>query len=1400
MTCAIRWSYHPAALATRAPIFQLCAIWLLVGLSLACASGASRLTVNFDPDWKFTKADPQGAADPAFNDTNWDGISAPHTFNDTDTFDDWSLPGHRGEQNQWSGRTWYRKSFKLPNTFADKKVFIEFEGVRQVAEVYLNGRLLGVSKTGFTPFGFDLTPHLRFGDSTNVLALMCDNRFMRDPLPSEGAAAHPNLGQLSAKVNESIPESIDQIRADQLPWNNPHWHPAHGGIYRNVRLHVTDPLHISLPLYSFLQTAGPYVYGTDISDKSARVHVEVPVENKRKSDETVALRVEVLDRDDKSVLVLNDTDHITAGRDKVLKVSDLIDKPRLWEPDYPYLYRVRCSLRVNDQVIDTAEVPFGIRTVRWDNDTGLYVNGQPVKLRGWGQKPTDEWPALGAAVQDWMHFFTLQLMKDAGGNFVRWGHCAGGPASVEAADRLGLITLQPGVDGESDTRGAAWQIRAAAFRDTIIYFRNSPSILIWEGGNQKVTREHARELREYMDKFDPHGGRAYAHRRADKISAEFMSVGIGTEGGREIKHLPVVEGEYNREESPRRVWDDFSPPNFGYPEAKGQTYHLTSEQFAVNQVTHFVRKLGAPDHCGGANWIFSDSTSGGRVAVEVARASGEVDGMRLPKEAFYVCRSMFRDDPQVHIIGHWSYPAGTKKTVYVASNGDQVELLLNGKSLGRGIASDRYLFTFRDVTWAAGELKAVAYRNGAPVATQVKRTVGSPVALRLTPITGPGGLVADGSDVALIDVEVIAEDGQRCPTFQQRVDFVIEGPAIWRGGYNSGKTNSINHRYLDLECGINRIAVRSTRQSGTITIKATSEGLKSVSVTLKSAPAHDTLPAMPTVVLGTPPLRTNWTLSSLSSLPSVKNSNSASAGNFTKSFNYSGPSSYIVHVESNAQNGKNAYVDGDSPFADLPASLIGADWVQTANRDSRYNAVDLMEISVNAGTIISIAHDDRLQRPAWLLKHFEPTDLSVSIKGDPMKVFQRRVKSETSLTFGANTEDASARAANAYIVFVNTASPGGQRSTAAKFDIAAIDRDRILKAAATALQKHPVTITTHRAKLSEGGPNDFYSNGDYWWPDPTKPDGLPYIQRDGESNPNNFSHHRLAVKELRDSVAALAAAYKIAGEDRYVTKAVDLLRVFFLDPKTRMNPHLNYAQAIPGRTPGRGIGIIDTLHLAEVPMAIAAIEESQAFPPEIRSSLKQWFRQYLDWMMTSKNGQEEANAKNNHSVAFFLQVAAFAKLIGDEPRLAECRRQFKQVFLPDQMATDGSFPRELKRTKPYGYSIFQLDNMASLCQVLSTPSDNLWTFELPDGRGIRKAVQFLYPFLADKSKWPQKPDIQSWDGWPARQPSLLFAGLAFAESKYLDLWKNLPADPTDPEVQRNIAITQPVLWLSASPQ
>jgi hypothetical protein len=265
-------------------------------------------------------------------------------------------------------------------------------------------------------------------------------------------------------------------------------------------------------------------------------------------------------------------------------------------------------------------------------------------------------------------------------------------------------------------------------------------------------------------------------------------------------------------------------------------------------------------------------------------------------------------------------------------------------------------------------------------------------------------------------------------------------------------------------------------------------------------------------------------------------------------------------------------------------------------------------------------------------------------------------------------------------------------------------------------------------------------------------------------------------------------------------KGLDIsdIDVFFLDPQMRMNPHLKYAQAVPGRAAGRPEGVIDALHLIEVPIAIRALDGSPALTRDERAGLEEWFQELIQWMKTDPLGVAESNAKNNHAMAYQLQVAVYADFVGDPAQTAACRRWFKEVLLVNQMAPDGSFPLELARTKPYGYSIFQLDNVTTFCQVLSSEGDNLWEFALADGRGVRRGLEFLYPFLADKSKWTHKPDVQAWEAWPARQPCLLFAGLAFGKPEYLDLWQKLPADPSDDEVRRNIAVTQPALWLRST--
>jgi hypothetical protein len=377
----------------------------------------------------------------------------------------------------------------------------------------------------------------------------------------------------------------------------------------------------------------------------------------------------------------------------------------------------------------------------------------------------------------------------------------------------------------------------------------------------------------------------------------------------------------------------------------------------------------------------------------------------------------------------------------------------------------------------------------------------------------------------------------------------------------------------------------------------------------------------------------------------------------------------------------------------------------------------------------------------------------------------------------------------AYLALVALAAAQSQ-----KFDVSAFDRDRVLKAANGYLSEAPITITASSSPRSAGGVHDFFSEGDYWWPDPQNPDG-PYIQRDGMTNPDNFIDHRRYLMRLSVQVPALVAAWKLIGDQRYAAHAAKHLRAWFLDEKTRMNPSLKFAQAIKGRVTGRGIGIIDTIHLVEVARAIEALEESTALSKAERTGIKQWFADYLNWMTTHPNGIEEREAKNNHGTCWVMQVAAFARLTGNQELLGYSRERFKTVLIPNQMAADGSFPQEMRRTKPYGYSLFNLDATATICQILSTPQENLWTFELADGRGMRKAMAFMTPYIRDKKSWPLKPDVMYDQEWPMRHCSLLFAGKALDKRDYVELWKSLKADSAVEEVIRNFFIRQPVLWL-----
>jgi hypothetical protein len=354
-------------------------------------------------------------------------------------------------------------------------------------------------------------------------------------------------------------------------------------------------------------------------------------------------------------------------------------------------------------------------------------------------------------------------------------------------------------------------------------------------------------------------------------------------------------------------------------------------------------------------------------------------------------------------------------------------------------------------------------------------------------------------------------------------------------------------------------------------------------------------------------------------------------------------------------------------------------------------------------------------------------------------------------------------------------------------------KQQILKEAEWAMQQEPVTVTAQSSPRSAGGIHDFFSEGDYWWPDPRSADS-PYIQKDGLTNPDNFVAHRHAMIRFSRIIGALASAYKLTGDSKYVQQAMKHCRAWFVEPETLMNPNLLYAQAIKGRFTGRGIGIIDTIQLMEVVQGLMVMMKDKNMHQQDLAAIKNWFAHYLQWLTTHKYGKDEMNAENNHGTCWVMQVACFARFTQNNQLLDFCRNRFTTVLLPAQMATDGTFPRELRRTKPFGYSIFNLDAMTTICQILSSNEHDLWQYQTADGKSIRKGIEFLYPFVADKSKWPYPKDVMYWDQWPVAQPFLVFGANAYHDENWLQTWKKLDHDPSNEEVIRNLPVRHPIIW------
>ena len=365
-------------------------------------------------------------------------------------------------------------------------------------------------------------------------------------------------------------------------------------------------------------------------------------------------------------------------------------------------------------------------------------------------------------------------------------------------------------------------------------------------------------------------------------------------------------------------------------------------------------------------------------------------------------------------------------------------------------------------------------------------------------------------------------------------------------------------------------------------------------------------------------------------------------------------------------------------------------------------------------------------------------------------------------------------------------------------DIIAFMKPGVLREADLLLAQQPVTITQSTCPRSAGTIHDYYSEGDYWWPDPDHPDG-PYIQKDGLSNPDNFQAHRLALRNFSKIAGTLTSAYVVTRDQRYVQAVTRHLRAWLIDTTTRMNPHLQFSQAISGRNTGRGIGIIDGIFLIDVARSVYLLEQYGQLTNSDLVVMKQWFADFLHFLTKHPFGIAEMNWENNHGTWWHTQAAAFAQLTNNREVLALCKNHLETDLLPRQMRADGGFPLELKRTKPLAYSQFNLEGMMLLSWILSMSTDHSMKFQLPDGRSLQKGVAFIAPYIQDKSTWPYAQDISYWDEQPNDGIFLMLAAVAYQNPGYLTTWKQIDRRERSEESKRNQPIKSPLLWLPAPP-
>ncbi len=824
--------------------------WLLL---LCLNSYAERETMNFNEKWRFLKADVEASA-PAFDDSQWRELNLPHDWGIEGPFD-LELPNRTGKL-PWSGIGWYRKSFQCSEADLQKKVFIDFDGAMSDSRVWLNGQVVGGWPYGYASFRLELTPYLKAGE--NVLAVRLDNK----------------------------PESS-------------RWYPG-GGIYRNVRLVKTDPVHV--------EHWGVFVATPEVSEESATVQVETELSgigcagSRRDACDTPGKRTAGVPpaAEEKAAVTIRH-EICEMGSDRVLASGEgancaiIVNSPRLWDLQTPNLYVLRTVVLENGKPVDAVETPFGIRSIEYTAD-GFFLNGTKVRMNGVCQH--HDLGPLGAAVNTRALERQIEILQEMGCNAIRTSHNPPTPELLDLCDRMGMLVQVEAFDcweqGKTPNDYARFfpewhekDLRAMIKRD-----RNHPCVVMWSTGNEireqgnKEGHAISQRLTDIAHDEDPtrlvtagcnnHNagfngfektvdlfGYNYKAKENARYYKQFLNQRsdiplYGSEtascvSSRGEYFFPVIDdkekgcGGYFQVSS----YDLFAPPWAYKPDVEFEALDRLPSIFGEFVWTGFDY-IGEPTPYNNdeSNLLnFTDPEERARMEEELKKLGsgipprssyfGIVDLCGFKKDRFYIYQARWRPDlPMAHILPHWNWPerVGEVTPVHVYTSGDEAELFLNGKSLGRKTKGQyEYRLRWDDVVYEPGELKVVAYKNGKPWAEDLMKTTGAAAKLDLTadrPV-----IAADGSDLSFVTLQVSDAEGLLVPRSHNRFKLSIEGPGEIIAVGNGDPTCLESFQSLERPVfnGLALVVVRSQKgMPGAIRLTAQSEGLAGSAVELIS--------------------------------------------------------------------------------------------------------------------------------------------------------------------------------------------------------------------------------------------------------------------------------------------------------------------------------------------------------------------------------------------------------------------------------------------------------------------------------------------------------------------------------------------------------------------------------------